>query len=130
MSYAPQATVKPDPTRYAKQRGEIEQARQYYEHRANVEKDEAVERERRHFQAIVDAEIKQARIAITQAVTEAETWQRNTEEIYAILEDTTRKAEARIAELEAQVTRLQKEVDRLRSLRSKAGKAKRLMNKE
>lgn len=136
MSYVTtKANDKPDIyQKYAQLRTEVrtknETLRNAYERQANDRLRETIEKERRHFQAQVDEVTATAQAAIDRSYAEAEHWRKQCEEIYAILEDTTAQAEAEISRLTKEVERLEKDNARLRTLKSKSGKTKRLMNRE
>lgn len=80
-----------------------EKMRAFYEQQANEKLKLVVEKERAHFQSLVDAETKRAHDAIAQALAEADHWRKQVEIIYGLLEDQTRIAEdalRRLAEYE------------------------------
>lgn len=113
MSYVTQ--TKPEAKasvhqKYAKLRTEVTHKnallRSAYEKQANQQLKETVKLEQEHFQKQVDETVKRANELINQANAEANHWREQVEIIYALLEDTTQKAEVEIARLSARIAEL------------------------
>lgn len=81
--------------------------RSAYEKQVNQQLRETVELERQHFQRQVDEMVARANKEIQKANAEANHWRIQTEQIYALLEDTTVQAETEIARLKTRIVELE-----------------------
>lgn len=78
----------------------------FYEQRLNEQLQDALQRNIAHLQAQVDAEFARATVEVDKANAEAKHWREQVEIIYSLLDDTTEKAEAEIARLNAVIAEL------------------------
>lgn len=118
MSYTAKVNGDSTPDKYSKLRTVVavkeqqlkareDDLHKYYEAQLNKQLEIAVEKNRAHMQAQLNADMARATEEIQKANAEANHWREQVEIIYQLLEDTTAKAEAEIAELRARIAELE-----------------------